>query len=50
MAVLGVLTRRHSSAPFLVIGHRGSPCFEVENTMASFRRAVEREGANGLEV
>src|SRR5687767_11294961 len=43
------LTRRHSSAPFLVIGHRGSPCFEVENTMASFRRAVEQEGANGLE-
>ena len=29
-------TRRHSTAPFLVIGHRGSPCFAIENTLASF--------------
>jgi glycerophosphoryl diester phosphodiesterase len=42
-------TRRHSTDPFLVIGHRGSPCFAIENTLASFRRAVEQEGANGLE-
>jgi len=41
--------RRHSTTPFLVIGHRGSPCFEIENTMASFQRAVEQDGANGLE-
>jgi glycerophosphoryl diester phosphodiesterase len=33
-----------------VIGHRGAPCFEVENTLASFRRAVEQDGANGLEL
>jgi len=41
--------RRHSTAPFLVIGHRGSPCFAIENTMASFQRAMEQDGANGLE-
>jgi glycerophosphoryl diester phosphodiesterase len=41
--------RRHSPTPFLVIGHRGSPCFAIENTMASFQRAVEQDGANGLE-
>jgi glycerophosphoryl diester phosphodiesterase len=43
-------TRRTSTTPFLVIGHRGAPCFEIENTLASFRRAVEQDGANGLEV
>jgi len=43
------LARRPSTTPFLVIGHRGAPCVEVENTMASFRRAVEQDGANGLE-
>ena len=43
------VARRHSTTPFLVIGHRGSPCFAIENTMASFQRAVEQEGANGLE-
>jgi glycerophosphoryl diester phosphodiesterase len=42
-------TRRNAPTPFLVIGHRGAPCFEVENTLASFRRAVEQDGANGLE-
>jgi glycerophosphoryl diester phosphodiesterase len=41
--------RRDSTRPFLVIGHRGAPCFEVENTLASFRRAVEQDGANRLE-
>jgi glycerophosphoryl diester phosphodiesterase len=34
---------------FLNIGHRGSPAREIENTIASFDRAM-REGANGLEV
>lgn len=37
-------------APFWVVGHRGSPTVEVENTLPSCRAAVEREGANGLEV
>ena len=41
--------RRQTLTPFLVIGHRGSPCVEIENTMTSFRRAVEQEGANGIE-
>jgi glycerophosphoryl diester phosphodiesterase len=36
--------------PFMVIGHRGSPTHEIENTMTSFQRAVEQEGANGLEL
>ena len=43
-------TRRHATTPFLVIGHRGAPCFVVENTLASFRRAVEQDGANGLDL
>lgn len=34
---------------FWVIGHRGSPQREVENTIASFERALA-EGANGLEL
>lgn len=34
---------------FWVIGHRGSPEREVENTIASFERALV-EGANGLEL
>jgi glycerophosphoryl diester phosphodiesterase len=34
---------------FWVIGHRGSPEREVENTLASFERALA-EGANGLEL
>ncbi len=39
-----------SPAPFWVVGHRGSPCDEVENTLPSFERAVAREGANALEM
>ena len=35
--------------PFLVIGHRGSPAVEVENTIPSFERALQ-DGANGLEI
>ena len=34
---------------FWVIGHRGSPEREVENTIGSFQRALA-EGANGLEL
>lgn len=36
--------------PFWVVGHRGSPCEEVENTLPSFERALERDGANALEM
>ncbi len=35
--------------PFLIIGHRGAPYKEPENTFPSFNRALE-EGANGLEI
>jgi glycerophosphoryl diester phosphodiesterase len=31
------------------IAHRGAPCFEVENTIPSFRRAMEIDGAAGIE-
>ena len=34
---------------FLVIGHRGAPRFEPENTLPSFRRALD-QGANSVEV
>ncbi len=34
---------------FLIIGHRGSPGREIENTINSFDRAM-REGANALEI
>lgn len=33
-----------------VVGHRGSPTEEVENTIPSFERAVARDGANALEM
>lgn len=39
-----------SFAPFWVVGHRGSPCEEAENTLPSFERAIERDGANALEM
>jgi len=35
---------------FWIVGHRGSPTIEVENTLASFTRAVDLEHANGLEI
>lgn len=35
--------------PFLVIAHRGSPCKEIENTIPSFKRALD-DGANALEM
>jgi glycerophosphoryl diester phosphodiesterase len=39
-----------SPREFLVIGHRGSPVHEVENTMSSFERAVNVDGVNALEM
>ncbi len=41
--------RKSVEKPFLVIGHRGSPAEEVENTIPSFERALN-ENANGLEM
>ena len=35
--------------PFLIIGHRGSPTVEVENTIPSFEKALN-ENANALEM
>lgn len=43
-------TPKPSPREFLVIGHRGSPTKEVENTLSSFERAVERDGVNALEM
>lgn len=34
---------------FLVLGHRGSPLEEIENTIPSFRKAIEN-GADGIEL
>jgi glycerophosphoryl diester phosphodiesterase len=45
MAADGSLQGEH----FWVIGHRGSPTREVENTIPSFERALT-DGANGLEL
>ncbi len=33
----------------LVLGHRGSPLKEIENTLASFRQAI-KDGADGVEL
>lgn len=33
-----------------IVGHRGSPTVEPENTFPSYEQAVERDGANALEV
>jgi glycerophosphoryl diester phosphodiesterase len=41
---------RPSPKEFLVIAHRGSPAFEVENTIASLEFAVEVDRANALEI
>jgi glycerophosphoryl diester phosphodiesterase len=38
-----------SSAPFWIVGHRGSPAREPENTLRSFERAIA-EGATALEL
>lgn len=39
----------NDSAHNLVLGHRGAPLMEIENTVASFRRALE-DGADGVEL
>ena len=36
--------------PFLVVGHRGAAAEEVENTLRSYRRALEVDSVNGLEL
>jgi glycerophosphoryl diester phosphodiesterase len=36
--------------PVYVVGHRGAPMFHPENTLASLEHALEKDGANGLEV
>src|SRR6188472_1752478 len=41
--------RELPSNHFWVIGHRGSPTHEPENTLPSFERALA-DGANGLEL
>jgi glycerophosphoryl diester phosphodiesterase len=41
--------RKFDENIFLNIGHRGSPAREIENTIASFDRAMD-EGANALEI
>jgi len=43
-------SRAEGAGTFLVIGHRGSPCNEAENTIPSFEMAVERDGANAVEL
>jgi glycerophosphoryl diester phosphodiesterase len=39
-----------SGRRFYIVGHRGSPAVEVENTLPSFQRAIEIDGANALEL
>ena len=41
--------KRLIEKPFLIIGHRGSPAEEVENTIPSFEKALN-ENANALEM
>lgn len=40
---------RENNERVLVLGHRGSPNKEIENTIRSFKRAIE-EGADGIEL
>ena len=35
---------------FYIIGHRGADYYEVENTLPSFKKAIEVYGANALEM
>jgi glycerophosphoryl diester phosphodiesterase len=46
----GKLPHGMRTEPFLVIAHRGSPTVEIENTIPSFTHALERDGANGIEL
>ncbi len=43
------MSRRAPSAPLLLYGHRGAPAELPENTLPSFRRAIER-GADAIET
>ncbi|MFK7739986.1 MAG: glycerophosphodiester phosphodiesterase [Planctomycetota bacterium] len=38
------------SSPLWIVGHRGAPYKVVENTLESCARAVDKEGANALEI
>mgnify|MGYP003421561956 CR=1 FL=1 len=40
---------RKDNEQVLVLGHRGSLNREVENTISSFKRAID-EGADGIEL
>src|ERR1041384_2142466 len=40
----------HAGNDFLVIGHRGSAGYEVENTIPSMIRAMDLDSANALEI
>lgn len=46
---LGVFNTLNGKAP-LIIGHRGSPGFDGENTLAGYRRAVLELDADGFEI
>ena len=46
---MGTTDKDQPPGLFWVVGHRGSPLAEVENTIPSFERAL-REGANGVEL
>jgi len=35
---------------FLIVGHRGAAAYEIENTIPSFEKALNRYGANSLEI
>ncbi len=39
----------NNNKKFLVLGHRGVPLREIENTLPSFKKAIE-EGADGIEL
>jgi len=45
----GCASRSQPQSEYLVIGHRGSPGYGAENTIAGFRRACEL-GADGFEL
>ena len=40
---------REENSKVLVLGHRGSPNKEIENTLSSFKTAIE-DGADGIEL
>ncbi len=41
--------QKYDGKTFYIVGHRGSPTKEVENTIPSFERAIQ-DGANSLEM